>query len=268
MVIGLILAPVLLCLMGVGALLHIAVATVGGEEQEKARLRQQLGELDDRRAEVEQQISQLDEQICELQRQLAAERESSEAAQELSRGTPAAAGRKGEAGGGIGGTAGEARRGQGFVAEGRTTREATREDIQRAEGRWPNGRRNWRPANHAPAPTSGGRQDGTGHLACEGAAANRPERIPARCRPNRIATARRPIGPTATTGHPSGDSRSASGDSRARRLGTRPSRVRGMRRDGGDRAACRNAVRPPDPQGDQSADAFVQVACEPATCCS
>jgi hypothetical protein len=81
MVVGMILAPVLLCLLGVGTFLHLMVSAVGGEEQEQARRRQQLRDLTDRAGELEQQLSQMGRQAAGVQCQLAREREASEAAQ-------------------------------------------------------------------------------------------------------------------------------------------------------------------------------------------
>jgi regulator of replication initiation timing len=82
-VLGMILLPVLICLIGVGAFLHIAVAVVGEEEQDKANLGRQLGELDERRQELERQLSQVKPRLAELGHGLTQERENAEAAQKL-----------------------------------------------------------------------------------------------------------------------------------------------------------------------------------------
>ncbi|MBL7040049.1 MAG: hypothetical protein ISR77_15535 [Pirellulaceae bacterium] len=82
-VIGLLLAPVLCCLVGVGAFLHVAVSHVTTQEQKRIDLQQQMEELAKAAADLARRLAETEKRIAELRRKLSEDRDHAEAAQRL-----------------------------------------------------------------------------------------------------------------------------------------------------------------------------------------
>jgi len=82
-VIGLLLAPLLCCVIAVGAFLHVAVAFVEAQGQEQADRWNQVEKLAGATKDLEKQIAGLDQRIAELRRQLAEQRKRADVANQL-----------------------------------------------------------------------------------------------------------------------------------------------------------------------------------------
>jgi hypothetical protein len=80
---GLFLAPVICCVIAIGAFLHVAVSFVEAEEQEKAEMQQQVQKLTATAADLEQELADLEARIAQLQQQLREQQEKAEAARKL-----------------------------------------------------------------------------------------------------------------------------------------------------------------------------------------
>jgi predicted nuclease with TOPRIM domain len=81
--VGLSLAPILCCFIGVGAFLHVAVCLLKAQEHERIDLQRELENLAKAAASLQRKLANTEKRIEELQRKRAEERTQAEAAQRI-----------------------------------------------------------------------------------------------------------------------------------------------------------------------------------------